>query len=503
LPKIRLINIKTRDTKPINKTICCSTYNSHRKGILVNMPPSTCGHEKLTYQPSPNATTAGYTQPTLAQRFAATTPQGIYKAPAIDKEDHASIFPGPLVLPEDELSWDPSDPPQSFRSWLRSKTTNKVTPERKTVYLMGPPNIDPSLKFAHKWAHIGPEREVTDKPVAFPNTEEILEYLQAFYHGLPVKLLQARNFGFTADVDEGSPPTLKGRKKARKPEQSPTLWFNTDSPSGCIGVRTRATPKGPFTHQLNLNDLLDAAIEILPSDAYALLMIVEHDIYEDDDDDFCCGRAYGASRIAVVSGARYNPALDDEQGLERDHAWPASHCENYVQSCCGVDGEKRKKKKLKIDKNSPPNDDGENSPMRAALNAHVALPPLNDSRSMTTLSGLWLGRICRTAGHELGHCFGIDHCVYYACSMQGTGSVIEDARQPPYLCPVDLAKVLRATGADEKERYGTLLAFCEKHKAAHLFAAFSSWIRRRHEIEAQPNEHDHPYLPESLACRKK
>ena len=61
--------------------------------------------------------------------------------------------------------------------------------------------------------------------------------------------------------------------------------------------------------------------------------------------------------------------------------------------------------------------------------------------------------------------------------MQGTASVIEDARQPPYLCPVDLAKVLRATQADEIERYKKLLEFCEKRKEAHLFQAFGAWIR--------------------------
>jgi archaemetzincin len=38
-------------------------------------------------------------------------------------------------------------------------------------------------------------------------------------------------------------------------------------------------------HQLNLNDLLDAAIEILPADAYALIMLVEHDMFEDEDDE--------------------------------------------------------------------------------------------------------------------------------------------------------------------------------------------------------------------------
>ena len=75
----------------------------------------------------------------------------------------------------------------------------------------------------------------------------------------------------------------------------------------------------------------------------------------------------------------------------------------------------------------------------------------------------------------------MDHCVYYACVMQATASLPEDVRQPPYLCPVDLAKMLRATGADEGERYEALLAFCGRHEggAAGWFTAFQAWILGR------------------------
>ena len=61
--------------------------------------------------------------------------------------------------------------------------------------------------------------------------------------------------------------------------------------------------------------------------------------------------------------------------------------------------------------------------------------------------------------------------------MQGTARIPEDHRQPPYLCPVDLAKVLIATGADQTERYKTLLAFCERINEDRMFAAHAAWIR--------------------------
>lgn len=65
--------------------------------------------------------------------------------------------------------------------------------------------------------------------------------------------------------------------------------------------------------------------------------------------------------------------------------------------------------------------------------------------------------------------------------MQATASLAEDVRQPPYLCPVDLAKMLRATGADERERYEALLAFCRRREdgRAGPFKAFAAWIGGR------------------------
>lgn len=78
--------------------------------------------------------------------------------------------------------------------------------------------------------------------------------------------------------------------------------------------------------------------------------------------------------------------------------------------------------------------------LRAAVKADTALLSPDVSPSAASLSGLWFGHMCRTASHELGHCFGIDHCVYHAYNMQGSASITEDARQAPYLCPIDSAK---------------------------------------------------------------
>jgi len=188
--------------------------------------------------------------------------------------------------------------------------------------------------------------------------------------------------------------------------------------------------------------------------------------------------------VAVVSTARYHPLLDDTQGVEREHAWPAAHCATYMDALCQdvVALPKPTKKRAKLDSS------GESlagatfsasSAMQAAVQAHASLPSLIGSKSIAALDGLWLGRVCRTATHEIGHCLGIDHCIYYACLMQGTANVCEDARQPAFLCPVDLAKLTTATGADAVERYEALLQFCDGRARVHLFAAFGAWLRVR------------------------
>jgi archaemetzincin len=258
------------------------------------MSPS-CDHSKLQFSTSSHAPIAGYKHPDLATRVAAATAKVVPKNAS--HKDRSSTFPAPLILPEDDLAWEPDEPPQSLRSWTRGKHRNKVTPERRTVYFMGPPDLEPGLEFVKEWAKPRVKNSGKEKPVVFPKTDEVLDYLKAFYHGLPVKLLPLPKVCFTNDIEDGvvsHPPKSKGKKKGNKEAApaSPTLWLNTQKASvGCIGIRTRATPDGSFSHQLNLNDLLDAAIEILPGDAYALLMMVEHDIFEDEDDDFAVGNS--------------------------------------------------------------------------------------------------------------------------------------------------------------------------------------------------------------------
>lgn len=71
-------------------------------------------------------------------------------------------------------------------------------------------------------------------------------------------------------------------------------------------------------------------------------------------------------------------------------------------------------------------------------------------------------RTLKTATHETGHMFSIDHCIYYECNMCGSNHREESDRRPISLCPSCLPKVLYATGADPAQRFTKLLAFCKR-----------------------------------------
>lgn len=454
---------------------------------------SCCDHSSLNLNPSAHASKAGYAWPTARQRASAVsrkTKGSRSSNRSVGQDAPPTAFPAPLILPGDDLALDPDETHQTFQEWLDGEHRNDVTPEKNTVYVAAAPDIDDDVKFLGSWSHIQKKKSSARQGedgsiISTPRVEDVVDYLKAFYHGLPVKLLPSK-LCFTG---WDSTTTLYKTKSRVATSTAAPRYIGLNLQTECVRIRTRPSADKIFPRQLNLDDLLDAAISMLPNDAYALVMLVDYDLYEDDDDIFVCGRAYGGSRVAVVSTARYHPDLDREQNVERQHAWPASHCEAYMKACCaeaskGVTQRGPRKRARNAD-STPLAEDAVLHPLRAAVSAHQVLPSFlkasSSSPSTTALSGLWLGRVCRTTSHELGHCFGIAHCPYYACTMQGSASLTEDSRQPPYLCPVDLTKVLHAAGTTAEQHYLALVSFCDQHEEVHLFSALGAWIRARME----------------------
>lgn len=148
------------------------------------------------------------------------------------------------------------------------------------------------------------------------------------------------------------------------------------------------------------------------------LAVTMEDLYDGNTDAFTAGMAFGGNGAAIFSFSRYDPNFN-ARVLRSD-----------------------KKKKIVY----------------------------TDADRRTLLL-----RSCKIMVHEIGHMFGMDHCSYYACIMNGSGHLLEDFAQPIHLCPVCLHKVTTLTGATVKQTYDLLLEFYNKHAAKEE----SKWISER------------------------
>lgn len=79
---------------------------------------------------------------------------------------------------------------------------------------------------------------------------------------------------------------------------------------------------------------------------------------------------------------------------------------------------------------------------------------------------LCVRRTLKTAGHELGHMFTIEHCTAYECNMCGSNNRDEADRRPLAFCPECAAKIWWATQSQPHEHFRKLAEFCEKHGLA-------------------------------------
>lgn len=359
------------------------------------------------------------------------------------------LFPPATVLPGDDLHLDPEYPPQTFTEFRDDRDRASRTHKRNTIYLVRLCGCPPP-----------PHACSCEKDA--PSLMDISSYISAYYYGIPVRVLPP----FRLEPWEEPP---KGRKRARKgapgvPAPPPASHLAVRTPTTLVRTRVRSPSlDGLFARQLHVSDILDACVDTLPADGFSILCVSNEDIFDQDDDDeednlFTCGRAYGGSRIACVSAARYRPTLDVTSGV-------------LARLPKGVGGP--------IHAGSAPAwPHGSRHPHAGAVAAAAALPrPASPAQQL----GVWLSRVCKTAAHELGHCAGLDHCCYGACAMQGSAHLQEDLRTPPFLCPVDLRKILFVTGGAAVPRYEALLALCERDdlRGVETFAAFAAWLRAR------------------------
>jgi archaemetzincin len=91
---------------------------------------------------------------------------------------------------------------------------------------------------------------------------------------------------------------------------------------------------------------------------------------------------------------------------------------------------------------------------------------------------LLLRRSCKVLAHETCHMFGIQHCVFFNCLMNGSNHLEESDRRPLHLCPVDLRKLQWSLAFDVADRYRQLLSFWRDAGVDDE----AEWLRRRIEF---------------------
>jgi archaemetzincin len=109
----------------------------------------------------------------------------------------------------------------------------------------------------------------------------------------------------------------------------------------------------------------------------------------------------------------------------------------------------------------------------ASLRGRVAIYSLR--RYGEPGSAEYLRRALKIVAHETGHVFGLQHCIFYHCCMNGSNSLEESDSQPLHYCPLCHDKLRHALAFDPKKRFEALAAFYDRIG----FADDAQFVRER------------------------
>ncbi len=104
-------------------------------------------------------------------------------------------------------------------------------------------------------------------------------------------------------------------------------------------------------------------------------------------------------------------------------------------------------------------------------------PAFYDDPRLADVETLILRRSCHTLAHEICHIFGMQHCIYFKCPVNGSNNLDESDSRPMQLCPVCLRKLHSTIRFDPAERDRRLIDVYEQFG----FTEEAAWIKRRRE----------------------
>eukprot|EP00117_Sycon_ciliatum_P041246 scpid58432/ scgid4141/ Archaemetzincin-2; Archeobacterial metalloproteinase-like protein 2 len=267
--------------------------------------------------------------------------------------------------------------------------------------------------------------------------DKLAEYTRAFFGSVPVVQLpevgldmnkstvywngevrteaesHSDRHGVPASSGAGASPPAKRRKASRDGGATKVRRHP-------LSARFHRTDDGTSRVQLRVDGVLEQLRHNIPDDALCLVALTMADLFDTKPDLFVAGMAAGARRVAVFSFFRYHPEIRFSSEFWYD-VWR------------------------------------------------------EDSGSAAVLQETLLLRSCRLLVHEVCHLLGVDHCIFHACCMNGSGHLQEDFSQPMQLCRVDLRKLQVLCGFDVLDRYRKLADFFQRNNLSSEY----NWYQRR------------------------
>jgi len=181
--------------------------------------------------------------------------------------------------------------------------------------------------------------------------------------------------------------------------------------------KLRVTSRKREMVQLLTTDLEKVLKDYLPDDAYCLIGLTMYDLYPEESWNFVFGEASPDDRVGVFSFARYSPAFQTSK--------------------------------------------------------------LDISLSKEQISLLFY-RSLQVMIHEIIHMFGVEHCLYFDCVMNGSNCLEESDEQTLFLCPIDLRKLVYMLNFSVVDRYNALQTFFLKYQMlGYSFEKEIKWLTSR------------------------
>lgn len=240
-----------------------------------------------------------------------------------------------------------------------------------------------------------------------PSTTKLKKFVEAFYPGIQVKIL----------------PSIKIKEISKSHTKLIALYQSDESEDiwewdldARVAHKYDLHRVSKYERQIRVDGLLDILKWILPSDGWCLCGLTMEDLYDGKTDSFVSGMAAGGNHVGVFSFSRYFlNSLDDLTPYEQSVFFPK----------------------------------GKNK---------------NTENINLVLENVLLRRCCKTLVHEIAHLYGIGHCIYYDCCMNGSGHLYEDFQQSMHLCPVDLRKIAHIVGTENlSSHFRNLYYFFSRH----------------------------------------